>query len=569
MPDIIILDNTIQISSKRKMRSFGLQLVRCLHIQKVCSGSSSPAGLLFHSTKLNIFLRLVRSPSHMLFLASNIAILVHLQYICTTKTSIISAGDKKKLARLREQIKEIEDLEEEEKRVREQIRVLKSEPCHRDGKANPTSGTRAQVNNKNVLRSVENRDFAQRFCRQRAEVYKSVSPESTTNVFSCQSIMNSWYNIFEWNTPPSHDWSHQNFQTGKRNRRQLIIHCLLGDVISGLKSRTFSENGMTFGDLCFGGREFKSVFHESNSGHHLTYEKSDSSKLIRSSKMNSDCTNSNEKEVSTLSDLQLAFAKYVKSKDPNAYPILLLDLVRHLMKTNADLSDEVLSFIYHNFGLLKLRKYQALLLIAFPDFDRFSRSRAFYIDRMLLEQEKVSYDRQRSFELEKRGKNSLTKLNTNLDEESQSERYRYMESLQELFKRLLASSRLGEAEYVFARLLVLAMNFAGNCDKYEPSKPIFTKKECDAIPLSLLVKSLLRSLDAYPTFALSFTWFRDHSGTTTESKPLLFLTTKSPSLKSKNPKPRPSGRHPQLPAVDDAVHYLALSNVKVLTLRAF
>lgn len=355
-----------QMFQFRSLDARNFRFKRSLHLQNAMNASrhTFQFSSLIRSPNLRIFLRLVKSPSHILFVVSNLAILVHLQFVSTHRTAQAACkADQENLARLHAQIRELEDLEEEERQIRNDIeslklqedkkRYIKTIPGHEE-KHTPFSGRQLQRH--------ANRKLASEFEMRRATISKNfLWGKGLHSLFSFEPQPRWGFEKKDHVYTETVECTHIHSPI-QRNDFQGLCRLLLKEAVHEANLR----NGQASFEAIAGDSlvsSLKSLMHEALSGHCLTYEKSDTTKYIASSQVLS----INQVLVplaDVLEELKEAFVSY---RHRHSKGELLLDLCRLLILSNTQSHfDQVLFTLYHNFGQLKLHKYQALLLKTFP-----------------------------------------------------------------------------------------------------------------------------------------------------------------------------------------------------------
>lgn len=323
--------------------------------------------ILFRSPQLKLFLRLVKSPSHMLFLASNLAILVHLQYFSATRLLHYPRGDREKLDRLRAQTAELRDLEEEERRIKEEIEALKGQlPNGRRNDLDQCNEARGvHIRRKELCRKQDNMKLVSKFDGQRSAIFKSLLKD--VNIHNLFAHRFDSGGSFDDDADAPSALSEATYVTSpdKRIISQVILRCLIGDLITETTSGSEVMANQTERST-FGGKLLRSIIFDANS-RLLTYEDSDMTKFINCTTFNVGRSPHIPKET-IITELEAAFDSFILGNGNGSKRILLLNVARSLTRNNASaFPDDLILFLYHKFGLLKLYKYQAMLLTILPN----------------------------------------------------------------------------------------------------------------------------------------------------------------------------------------------------------
>lgn len=350
----------------RSFNARNFRLDRSLHLQNTMNASRNifqfPS--LIRSPNLRIFLRLVKSPSHILFVVSNLAILVHLQFVSTTRTAQAACrGEQENFARLHAQIKELEDLEEEERQIRAEIETLKLQG---DKKRYSIKGSGHEEQPSSFswrqLQQHANRNLASEFKLRRATISKSfLWGEGIKSLFSFDSRP-------LWSFEHKDDVLSETFECTHihssilRNNFQGLCRLFIREAVheANLRNGQTSFEAIADDSLV---SSLKSLLYETLSGHCLTYDKSDTTKYIASSQVLS-INQILGLLADVLEKIRAAFLSYHQRQSKGE---LLIDLCRLIMLNNTQSHfDQILFTLYHNFGHQRLHKYQALLLEMFP-----------------------------------------------------------------------------------------------------------------------------------------------------------------------------------------------------------
>lgn len=337
-----------------------LHLLNVLNFSK--SGMMHPALLM--SPKLKLFLRLVRSPSHILFLVSNLAILVHLQFVSTTRSAkVVHLKEKEKFDKLRAQIIELEELEEEERLIRKEIEALKSRASQKeraydrsllDKKMNSLSSTYQRTNSE-----ILNKNLALDFRRKRMSISSNfMTQEGIESLFTAKQLPCWSFTDRNLVSPQATDES-QFCNAGERNACQAFLRYLIGDVIQSITLLEIKFSESLKPDL------FHYLIYETTTAKYLSHERSDTTKCIASSQESLGSRTIGRQSL--MKDIGAAFESYLSNGTENAKCELLLDLCRTLIPTiELNVIDEALAALYQHFGMVGLHNYQALLMETFP-----------------------------------------------------------------------------------------------------------------------------------------------------------------------------------------------------------
>ncbi|OBA19552.1 hypothetical protein METBIDRAFT_216639 [Metschnikowia bicuspidata var. bicuspidata NRRL YB-4993] len=165
---------------------------RSLHMQSVGLGipkiSLRQSLNLARSPELKMFLMLVKSPSHVLFIASNVAVLVHLKFFSTMKKNDKLEHLKLQAAELENYESVVSDLDKKLESVQNQIKIIKSQkesgirkPLSNDKKQS-AKWSKYRENQLNMLRDQQN--LAKRFVASRELIATKLSePENIARLF--------------------------------------------------------------------------------------------------------------------------------------------------------------------------------------------------------------------------------------------------------------------------------------------------------------------------------------------------------------------------------------------------
>lgn len=161
---------------------------RRLHIQQILSGSSLKLrqGIqLLSSPELRMFFRLVRSPSHVLFFASNVAVLMHVKFLSSANGNKVVRGLDLELNELENYQEVINDLDFQTEAIQRQIEALKAK--RNNNKVPKTTQDVSVVKRKKPLAeaaaaSLHSSD-AQNYVRQRAQFSTRLAENETFDHF--------------------------------------------------------------------------------------------------------------------------------------------------------------------------------------------------------------------------------------------------------------------------------------------------------------------------------------------------------------------------------------------------
>lgn len=340
-----------------------LTFKRMMHIQHVMNSArlATPYSSLTVS-QLKAILRFMRSPSHLIFLASNFAILVHLHYLSTQKTNFLSRD---KVELLEAQLKEIERLEGEEKMLRNEIRKqrLRRQLSDRWGSRSASLARSDVITLKKQVRSIDNKYAANKFHQQRLAISRSVQSDlNVGHLFRKKSHGPNWEKLLASTTLLKPMETTHIRSSSDRNKLQALLHCLVGVVLKDSRLRPNSNIGLQF-----------EAFYESLSGHHLTYEASDVSKYIRSSRINTGLRDLTD-EIYVNDKLESAFELFEKQKDARSKGILLLLIARALLAhCRSGISENIMLLLFQKFGNSKLPQFQSFLVNLNPQLDFFQK----------------------------------------------------------------------------------------------------------------------------------------------------------------------------------------------------
>lgn len=456
---------------------------------------------LLMSPKLKLFLRLVRSPSHILFLVSNLAILVHLQFVSTTRSAkVVHLKENENSDKLRAQIIELEELEEKERLIRKEIEALKSRASQKEracdyslfeSKVKNSSSTYQRTNSE-----ILNKNLALDFRRKRFSITSNfMTQEGIKTLFTAKQLPRWSFMDRNFVSTKATDDS-QFCHAGERNAFQAFLRYLIGDVIlESLASLDIKFTESFKSDL------FHSLIYETTTAKYLNHERSDTTKFIASSQESLGIRTKGHQAL--MKDIGAAFESYLSNGTENAKCELLLDLCRTLIPTiELKVIDEALAALYQRFGILGLHNYQALLLETFPTHQFHNRFRATYFE------EKPIIDTNGSvFAETNAGIESAPRRFSVKDPRVPSSQFK---RLQTKLSLLLFREAYNEAEKVLTTLLRIAndhsLNPSGRLNECESDtvhgmRNIFEGDSRNA---------MLRALDCDSNFESKFGWLRPH-----------------------------------------------------------
>lgn len=463
------------------------------------SGMMHPALLM--SPKLKLFLRLVRSPSHILFLVSNLAILVHLQFVSTTRSAkIVHLKEKDNFDKLRAQIIELEELEEEERLIRKEIEALKNRASQKERAFDDSlseskvsySGSTYQRTNSEIL----NKNLALDFRLKRLSITSNfMTKEGMKTLFTAKNSPR--WSFMDRNFVSTQATDDNQFcYAGERNAFQAFLRYLIGDVI--LESLTSLEIEIS---ESFKSDLFHSLIYETTTAKYLNHERSDTTKFIASSQESLGTRTKGHQDL--MKDIRAAFESYLSNGTEIAKCELLLDLCRTLIPTiEPKVIDEALNALYQHFGILGLHNYQALLLETFPTHQFHNGFRATYF------KEKPIIDTNESVFADSNGENESASTRFSVKEPRiSSSEFKHLRSKLTL---LLFREAYDEAENVLNTLLRIAnddgLSLSGRLNEYESD----TRHDMRNIFEGDSLNATLRALDRDSNFESKFSWLRPH-----------------------------------------------------------
>ncbi|PSK37790.1 hypothetical protein C7M61_003035 [Candidozyma pseudohaemuli] len=453
------------------------------------------------SPKLKLFLRLVRSPSHILFLVSNLAILVHLQFVSTTRSAkIVHLKEKDNFDKLRAQIIELEELEEEERLIRKEIEALKNRASQKERAFDDSlseskvsnSGSTYQRTNSEIL----NKNLALDFRLKRLSITSNfMTKEGMKTLFTAKNSPR--WSFMDRNFVSTQATDDNQFcYAGERNAFQAFLRYLIGDVI--LESLTSLEIEIS---ESFKSDLFHSLIYETTTAKYLNHERSDTTKFIASSQESLGTRTKGHQDL--MKDIRAAFESYLSNGTEIAKCELLLDLCRTLIPTiEPKVIDEALNALYQHFGILGLHNYQALLLETFPTHQFHNGFRATYF------KEKPIIDTNESVFADSNGENESASTRFSVKEPRiSSSEFKHLRSKLTL---LLFREAYDEAENVLNTLLRIAnddgLSLSGRLNEYESD----TRHDMRNIFEGDSLNATLRALDRDSNFESKFSWLRPH-----------------------------------------------------------
>lgn len=373
-----ITQRMLIVSRRRKEQrcSFGL---RRLHLQRL--GASLPTkSLLPISTHLKAFLRLVKAPSHAVFLLSNAAILIQLHYF-STHVARASEREASFRARFQEQETQMELLKQEEDLIKAELAKCpsiknSSEDIQTDESAFPLARTRSSSS----LCSSHQDTQAGRFLDQRRLVCEIVGKANDFDSFfhnkgpnwsKLASIDGDSSSLSPTRLYPSRERSH-----AVALANSLVLTALSKDhpvIRDAFSNPTKSQSSETVGSHATDEADashwktnsshvFRSMTHELSRAC-LTYNSSDTTNFVRSSLYAAPTRSSGHvghPDVSSLrQNLEMIFKEY--SNELNCCN-LIFALARCLiqLRTARELL-LALSFVFEKLGQENLKNYQALV----------------------------------------------------------------------------------------------------------------------------------------------------------------------------------------------------------------
>lgn len=397
---------------------------RSLHMQRI-TGNKRPGLSLFQSPELKLFLKLVKSPSHLMFVASNVAILVHLLFYSTLRQKQRMEEFDLQMEELERYIDVIEDLDKQTNEIQRQIAQIKllrqKEFSRPEKKLLDIKDSHAQKKLTKRYKAInEQVDSARDFLQRRknfsvafsdanniqrlfmnhedvseeqneipSETLTYTSPVQNTIMAVSSQIVKSFLtelnlrsSLMDDDTLPQQSFLVRDdlFQSMKHDdeKIELMTKLLTGFKESGTKVTTFpaSLNGVevlnlmneTSSNEVFNSNELKrnDIF-AYKSGRWLNYEHSDTFKnilAIPSLVYGTNLVNNDE----YLRKFERLFATYEKEDHPFKHLKLVLGIAKVLISKEECLPNfAIFQYLLDNLGRVGLFNYQSMIYDSLPD----------------------------------------------------------------------------------------------------------------------------------------------------------------------------------------------------------
>lgn len=399
--------------------------IRRFHLQQVTSGSRRVGPNFFQSPELKMFLKLVKSPSHLMFVASNIAMLVHLLFYSSIRQRQKAEEYLLQMSELELYVEVIEDLDRQNEHVQKQIAYMKmlrqreSSPDHQ--KSNEDEVVSDTITTHNLRRKYDfvkgQVDSAHRFVKQR-ESYQNAfndpanvqklfpteikctsndsdadpltysSPIQNSVMAICGQLVKSLVvelnlrrlfgnNAFNSAYPLDSFLLVDNLFTNMENDEDKLELMAKVKTDVQLTSSPLDEDSKTIDALVdgFGVKDSfsskklrRTDLYHYKSGRWLNYEHSDTFKFIRalpSPTYTSSYTDTDE----YVSRFKSIFSAYENGRHPLGRLSLLLEIAKVLVKGGESLPTlSVFQYLIDKLGKLKLYNYQSLIYYSLPSF---------------------------------------------------------------------------------------------------------------------------------------------------------------------------------------------------------